>query len=72
MTVGEVKDIGFEVCLGEALPLTGVDYLLSLDPEVFLDPPLEVYHVRHKQVVLHAVLIATDQLRFGLEPDREV
>ena len=67
-----MKVNGDESCLGETLPVAGIDFLLSLDPEVFLDPPLEVYHVGHKLVVLHAVLIATDQLRFGLEPDREV
>ena len=43
----KVKVNGVEGCLGETLPLAGVDFLLSLDPEVFLDPPLEVYHIGH-------------------------
>ena len=49
-----------EGCLGEALPLARVGYLKSLDHEVFLDPPPEIYHVGHKLGVQHASFIARD------------
>ena len=57
----KVKVNVFEGCLGETLPLARIGFLLSLDPKVSLEPPLEVYHVGHKLAVLHAVLIAMDQ-----------
>ena len=60
----KVKVNRVEGCLGETLPLAGIDFLLSLDPEVFLDPPLEVYHVGHELGVQHAACIARDRGRF--------
>ena len=48
--------------LGEFRPLAGVDFFLSLGPELLLYPPLEFNHVGHELCVLHADFRIWDNL----------
>ena len=45
------------------MSLAGIGLLLSLGPEVHLDPPLEFHHVGHNLCVLHAFLEVGDKGR---------